>query len=155
MSTPAREVGQTVAQSEESKRNASAEMLIESLKHHYRDRITGDLVIPARPGDYAPLPSELEPRLVTALRARGIERLYSHQSRAWQCVHTPQHTVVVTPTASGKTLCYNLPVLQAAIKERTKALYLFPTKALSQDQVAEIIELNQPCGHLPACLRQR
>ena len=54
-----------------------------------------------------------------------------------------QHTVIVTPTASGKTLCYNLPVLQAVLKQNVKALYLFPTKALSQDQVAELLELDR------------
>ena len=54
--------------------------------------------------------------------------------------------MIVTPTASGKTLCYNLPVLQAALQDQAKSLYLFPTKALSQDQVAEILELNQAGG---------
>ena len=58
-------------------------------------------------------------------------------------VSAGQHTVVVTPTASGKTLCYNLPVLQAAMHEHAKALYLFPTKALAQDQVSELLELNK------------
>ena len=54
--------------------------------------------------------------------------------------------MIVTPTASGKTLCYNLPVLQAALQDHAKSLYLFPTKALSQDQVAEILELNHAGG---------
>ena len=61
---------------------------------------------------------------------------------AWNAIRGGQHAVVVTPTASGKTLYYNLPVLQAAMNERAKALYLFPTKALAQDQVAELLELN-------------
>jgi DEAD/DEAH box helicase domain-containing protein len=77
-----------------------------------------------------------------ALRERGIGRLYSHQREAWDHVAAGRHVVVVTPTASGKTLCYNLPVIQAALGGSSKALYLFPTKALSQDQVAEILELN-------------
>ena len=117
--------------------------LIERLKRKYRSRITGELVVPAKTGTYAALPTDLDSRLASALRARGIERLYSHQRQAWDAIRSGRHTVVVTPTASGKTLCYNLPVLQAALESRAKALYLFPTKALSQDQVAEILELNE------------
>ena len=81
-----------------------------------------------------------------ALRKRGIGRLYRHQREAWDLVAQQRPTVIVTPTASGKTLCYNLPVLQAALQDHAKSLYLFPTKALSQDQVAEILELNQAGG---------
>jgi len=117
--------------------------LAQRLIKKYRGRITGELVMPARPAVYAELPSELEPRLARALRTRGIERLYSHQRQAWDNVRRGRHTVVVTPTASGKTLCYNLPVLDAALRAGAKALYLFPTKALSQDQVAELMELNE------------
>ena len=69
-------------------------------------------------------------------------RLYSHQREAWAHVGGGHDTVIVTPTASGKTLCYNLPVIDGALKTGAKALYLFPTKALSQDQVSEILELN-------------
>jgi DEAD/DEAH box helicase domain-containing protein len=116
--------------------------LAEKLKHRYGGRITGELLIPARAGRSAPFPAELDPRLCEALAARGITQLYSHQREAWDHITAGRHSVVVTPTASGKTLCYNLPVLQAAIRDKAKALYLFPTKALSQDQVAEILELN-------------
>ena len=119
------------------------ERLIGRLRRKYGGRVTGELVMPARPGDFADFPGELDPRLDHALRGRGIARLYSHQRQAWEAVGRGRHTVVVTPTASGKTLCYNLPVLQAVLRDRAKALYLFPTKALSQDQVAEILELNQ------------
>ena len=119
------------------------EPLIERLKQKYRGRITGELVVPAKTGSFADLPGDLDPRLAFALRARGIERLYSHQRQAWEAIRADRHTVVVTPTASGKTLCYNLPVLQSALASKAKALYLFPTKALSQDQVAEILELNE------------
>lgn len=137
-------------QSEEVSEAASAarpdppgiEPLIERLKRRYRGRITGELVVPARTGSFADLPADLDDRLASALRVRGIERLYSHQRQAWDTIRSGRHTVIVTPTASGKTLCYNLPVLQAALGARAKALYLFPTKALSQDQVAEILELN-------------
>lgn len=117
--------------------------LTRRLLKKYRSRITGELVIPARPAQYADFPDELDPRLAQALRARGIERLYSHQRQAWELIGRGKHTVVVTPTASGKTLCYNLPVLHEALRSGGKALYLFPTKALSQDQVAELMELNE------------
>lgn len=123
------------------------ERMVARLKRKYRDRITGEAVIPMNPGRFAPLPDDLHPRLAAALAARGIERLYSHQRQAWDAVTAGRHTVVVTPTASGKTLCYNLPVLQAALVRGAKALYLFPTKALAQDQVAELMELNA-AGHL-------
>jgi DEAD/DEAH box helicase domain-containing protein len=120
-----------------------ADQFAAQLREHFADRITGALTIPARPGRYSPLPAELDPRLADALRKRGIEQLYSHQAAAWKSILAGQHTVVVTPTASGKTLCYNLPVLQAALNCQAKALYLFPTKALAQDQVAELNELNR------------
>ena len=94
---------------------------------------------PALPGSYADFPPELSPRLMEVLRQRGIERLYSHQIEAFERVQAGENVVVVTPTASGKTLCYNLPVLDAALRNpETRALYLFPTKALSQDQLAEL-----------------
>jgi DEAD/DEAH box helicase domain-containing protein len=117
--------------------------LAASLRQKYAQRITGELILPAKQGDYRPLPVELDPRLVDALHQRGIDRLYSHQASAWASVAAGQHTVIVTPTASGKTLCYNLPVLQGAMQARSKALYLFPTKALAQDQVAELTDLNK------------
>lgn len=113
------------------------------LQRKYGGRITGQLVVPERPARFADMPEELDPRLQRALAARGVARLYSHQREAWDSIRARQHSVVVTPTASGKTLCYNLPVLQSALEEGGKALYLFPTKALSQDQVAELTELNQ------------
>ncbi len=120
-----------------------AERLAARLRTEYAPRITGELVMPARPGDYRPLPGDLDPRLAGALRGREVQRLYTHQAAAWASVRSGRHTVIVTPTASGKTLCYNLPVLQAALQEQAKALYLFPTKALAQDQVAELSALNE------------
>ncbi|MCG5548838.1 DEAD/DEAH box helicase [Halorhodospira halochloris] len=113
------------------------------LKQRYSKRITGELSLPAKPANYAELPGELDQRLVNALRARGVERLYSHQHQAWEAIRAGQNCVVVTPTASGKTLCYNLPVLHELLSGSSKALYLFPTKALAQDQLAELTELNQ------------
>lgn len=113
------------------------------LVRRYERRITGQLTVPARDGRFAPPPSDLDPRLAAALERRGIARLYSHQHEAWEVVRSGRHVVVVTPTASGKSLCYNLPVLHAALTHNAKALYLFPTKALAQDQVAELLELNE------------
>ncbi|MGO4262963.1 DEAD/DEAH box helicase [Lysobacter sp. TAB13] len=117
--------------------------LAERLQRRYRDRITGHFTLPGREGRYAPLPEDLPESLKAALRARGIERLYSHQAEAWEAAQAGEHVAVVTPTASGKSLCYTLPVVAAAMTSGAKALYLFPTKALAQDQVAELLELNR------------
>ena len=104
--------------------------------------ITATRHFPARPPILAPFPASLDPRIGDALRARGIEELYSHQARAWDLIAKGQNVVVVTPTASGKTLCYNLPALQALVHQPdARILYLFPTKALAQDQLAELEEL--------------
>ena len=116
--------------------------LSDRLASKYHDRITGRFTIPGREGRYADLPDDLPASLATALRARGIERLYSHQAEAWAHAQAGKHLAVVTPTASGKSLCYTLPVVSAAITRQAKALYLFPTKALAQDQVSELLELN-------------
>ena len=99
--------------------------------------------LPERPARLVDPPTWLDERLRAALSARGIERLYSHQAEALEALRTGNDVVVVTPTASGKTLCYNLPVLQAIADDpAARALYLFPTKALSQDQVTEFRELS-------------
>src|SRR5262252_3044693 len=104
--------------------------------------ITATRYFQAKPPVFAPFPSSLDPRLVEALRSRGVQRLYSHQARAFEIVAKGENLVVVTPTASGKTLCYNLPVLQALVQQpESRVLYLFPTKALAQDQLAELTEL--------------
>jgi DEAD/DEAH box helicase domain-containing protein len=98
----------------------------------------------AKPPVFAPFPSSLDPRIVEALKARGVGQLYSHQAKAFDTVAKGEHLVVVTPTASGKTLCYNLPVLQALVQQpEARVLYLFPTKALAQDQLAELMELSR------------
>ena len=109
----------------------------------FQGEITLDHVISAASANFAPLPPELSPGLVTALAGRGIDRLYSHQADAYRAVRQGRHLVVVTPTASGKTLCYNLPVLQRLLEDpQRRALYLFPTKALAQDQLAELSALK-------------
>ncbi|WP_449280137.1 DEAD/DEAH box helicase [Luteimonas changyuni] len=116
------------------------------LEAKYPGRVTGSLLLPGQGGDYAPLPDDLPEPLARALRARGIDRLYSHQARAWEATQAGRHLVVATPTASGKSLCYTLPVVASALRERGKALYLFPTKALAQDQVSDLLELNAAGG---------
>jgi DEAD/DEAH box helicase domain-containing protein len=95
--------------------------------------------LPARQAEFGPFPDTIDVRLKESLSHRGIQSLYSHQSEAVQMIMSGKHVVVVTPTASGKTLCYNLPVLQSIVNNpESRALYLFPTKALSQDQVEEL-----------------
>ncbi|HXH84050.1 MAG TPA: DEAD/DEAH box helicase [Candidatus Tectomicrobia bacterium] len=111
--------------------------------------ITATRHVPARAAVTAPFPAGLDPRIVSALRARGVEALYSHQALAWEKVEKGEHVVVVTPTASGKTLCYNLPVLQALVGDpEARVLYLFPTKALAQDQLAELEALARTLPEL-------
>jgi DEAD/DEAH box helicase domain-containing protein len=101
--------------------------------------ITAHREIAPRPPRHAPWPAALDPRLVGALRGRGIEALYTHQAAAYAAASAGDNVVVVTPTASGKTLCYNLPVLDAiAGNDAARALYLFPTKALAADQLVEL-----------------
>ena len=93
----------------------------------------------AQPASLSPMPDQLHPVLRRALQRRGIDQLYSHQAEAVDLAMGGENVAVVTPTASGKTLCYNLPVLQSLlIDPDARALYLFPTKALAQDQLAEL-----------------
>ena len=101
----------------------------------------------AQPAEFAEFPEGLHPRLREVLVARGFSRLYSHQRAAYDAARAGHHTVVVTPTASGKTLCYNLPVLDTILREPdARALYLFPTKALAQDQLAELHSVVEALG---------
>ncbi len=98
--------------------------------------------IPAREATFQPVPDWVRSELRDAYRAKGIVQLYSHQASTAEVAHSRKNVVVVTPTASGKTLCYNLPVLNAVLENPdTRALYLFPTKALAQDQLAELHDL--------------
>ena len=102
---------------------------------------------PASPGEFADIPEAVDPALREALERQGIARLYSHQAEAFTKVAAGQNVVVVTPTASGKTLCYNLPVLNRLIAEPdTRAMYLFPTKALAEDQLHELQEAVDRMG---------
>jgi len=104
-------------------------------------------VIPAQDGQYADWPATLDPRLVSAMKERGLERLYSHQAAAVDHALAGRSVVVPTPTASGKTLCYNLPVFHELLRNpQARALYLFPTKALSQDQMHEAHDVVKSLG---------
>jgi DEAD/DEAH box helicase domain-containing protein len=94
---------------------------------------------PARGGDYREIPAGVHPQLRQTLEKRGIGKLFSHQEAAYQLIDEGKNVVIVTPTASGKTLCYNLPVLNRLMAEPgARAMYLFPTKALAEDQLAEL-----------------
>jgi len=105
--------------------------------------------LPAVEAAYAPFPADIDPRLRAAFEARGVQQLYTHQAEAFDLVSQGKQVVVTTPTASGKTLCYNLPVLDRILKNpATRALYLFPTKALAQDQMAELHELVGAIGNV-------
>ena len=104
--------------------------------------------IPAREAKFAPMPDWVRADLAAVYGEKGVGQLYSHQAVAAAAVHAGRNTVVVTPTASGKTLCYNLPVLNAVLENsNTRALYLFPTKALAQDQLSELHDLSARLDH--------
>jgi len=106
----------------------------------FKQNIIKWLTFPATPGDYQPFPESLDTKLVEILKAKGINKLYSHQVESFELAQSGVDFVVVTPTASGKSMCYNLPVMNTLLREdpEARALYLFPTKALSADQVDEL-----------------
>jgi DEAD/DEAH box helicase domain-containing protein len=122
----------------------SLEQILDSLARDpdFSQMVTRWERIPPRRASYAEYPAWLDGRISATLRRRGILSLYSHQAEALETTHAGKHTVIVTPTASGKTLCYDLPVIDAIAKDPTaRALYIFPTKALAQDQLAELMRL--------------
>lgn len=144
--------------------NAICEELTSWLAEHRE--LAWSTRLPSRAPDLVPLPEDLSPVLVQALGARGIRALYSHQKSAYELARAGKDLVVVTPTASGKSLCYNLPVLQTLLEEpEGRALYLFPTKALSQDQQSALNEvvlggdiglaINTYDGDTPADIRTK
>ncbi len=142
--------------------------VVEGLRRdpNWRQRIVHWHRTPQRPGSFAPYPEHLDRRLVAILKAKGHESLYSHQAQAIQCALDGNDVLISTPTASGKTLCYTAPVLDALLKSdgAARALFLFPTKALSQDQTvgltALVDALKQPWqaftydGDTPPALRR-
>jgi DEAD/DEAH box helicase domain-containing protein len=131
----------------------SAPAGIPAVLEHWRkdNRVYRNMVLDTRqeptPGLYRPIPEDLPEGLRVALKARGIEEIFSHQDQAWNLAKERKHFVIATPTASGKSLCYNLPVM-AAIAEapETRALYLFPTKALARDQEEGLRALMREAG---------
>jgi DEAD/DEAH box helicase domain-containing protein len=111
------------------------------------NQVTHWRTIPPREARSAAFPDTLHPLLTEALAGRGIRSLYTHQADAFHAAARGDHVVAVTPTASGKTMCYNLPVLDTVLRDdKARALYLFPTKALAQDQVAELLETVNAMG---------
>ena len=125
--------------------NGKARAALEALAERDRDGevLTAVRHFPPREAVWAEFPEWVNADLRAAYEAKGIQRLYSHQAETAEQVHAKKNVVIVTPTASGKTLCYNLPVVNAILENvDTRALYLFPTKALAQDQLAELYDLN-------------
>ncbi len=136
-----------------SKRNSMALVAVPEVIAELtsRDRanevITAVHQIPAREAQWAPMPDWVRPELAEAYRTKGVVQLYSHQAEAAEAIRRGKNVVIVTPTASGKTLCYNLPVLSSILENPdSRALYLFPTKALSQDQLEELQDLGRRTG---------
>jgi DEAD/DEAH box helicase domain-containing protein len=123
--------------------------ILEELKlnEQYKEKIISWRTLEEKPPQTAVFPEELHPSLKEGLNKKGIYDLYTHQKAAYETVMRGDSIVAVTPTASGKTLCYNLPVIQSILmNQETRALYLFPTKALAQDQKSEINEIIQNSG---------
>ncbi len=111
---------------------------------HLMSRVVSWHTEAAQPPDYRPAPAGLDPRLVDGLARRSIHRLYSHQAAAVAHALAGRNVAVVTPTASGKSLCYHLPVLDALLQNpAARAIYLFPTKALAHDQLADLDRWSQ------------
>jgi len=108
----------------------------------FRENIAYWQITPAREALSKPIPTSLDPRLHSALNSLGISQLYSHQAEAIERAHNGENLVIATGTASGKTLCYNLPAVQQALSNpNARILYLFPTKALTQDQLTSLDQL--------------
>src|SRR5213078_2459863 len=107
-------------------------------RDHNGDMLTAVRHFPSREAQWADFPAWVTADLTAAYAAKGICRLYTHQAEAAEAVHAGKNVVIVTPTASGKTLCYNLPVLDLLLRDpEARAIYLYPTKALAEDQLHE------------------
>ena len=125
------------------------DQLLITLKNNpaFMENVTCWEEIPARAGDYRPFPEWMDGKIKSVLSEKGIHQLYSHQRKAMDLARERRDFCVVTPTASGKTMCYNLPVLNEILcNPDSRALYLFPTKALSNDQVSELYDMIQGVG---------
>ena len=129
---------------------------LEKIQHEseYKGQIRHIETVPAREASYGELAGALPAVLSEALREAGVDRLYSHQVEAIDSVRDGGNVVVVSGTASGKTLCYNIPVIERLLEEPdAKALYLFPTKALAQDQLKGLLRLASLSGRLSELVR--
>ncbi|GAH65075.1 unnamed protein product, partial [marine sediment metagenome] len=129
--------------------NIDTKAVIEEILEDFENRFKLAHIerIPKREAELSPFPENINSKLVNVLKESGIKSLYSHQAQAIKEISNGKNTIVVTPTASGKTLCYNIPVLNSIIKDPdARALYLFPTKALSQDQIKALERLIVPLG---------
>ena len=125
------------------------DQLLQRLKDDpaFMENVTNWTTMPATEGHYRAFPDSLDKRIPQMLSGKGIHRLYTHQRRALDLAAEGKDFCVVTPTASGKTMCYNLPVLNEILSHPdSRALYLFPTKALSSDQVSELYEMIEKMG---------
>ena len=113
--------------------------VLEQFKRQFGDNVVHHRIIPSKPPTNVPYPGFIPESIVHALKERGIDLPYTHQFEAWQLLSEGKNIVIITPTASGKTLCYNVPAVCKILEDPTaRALYLFPTKALSQDQLSEL-----------------
>lgn len=129
------------------KKNLSEIIHLLKEDRQFKEQIVHWHTIEEKEAKTVPLPDTIHPNLKKALQERGISELYTHQGTAYELAKQKKSFVAVTPTASGKTLCYNLPVLQSIIEdENSRALYMFPTKALAQDQKSEINEIIEDAG---------
>ncbi len=109
-----------------------------------KENISTWQTIPAQPAQFEVFPQNLNPDLSDVLLSQGIDQLYCHQAQCWNLVKAGKHVVITSGTASGKTLCYNLPILDVLLKDdSSRALYLFPTKALAQDQNQKLLEISK------------
>lgn len=121
------------------------DQLLARFRRHpdYKNQIVHVENLPAREARYGTLDVPLPPRLTEALNAQGVGQLYRHQVEAIDQARCGQNVMVTTPTASGKSLCYNAPVLECLLSDPSaRALYLFPTKALAQDQRGKLEALS-------------
>ncbi len=113
----------------------------------FMNNVTEWKVLPPRPAQFEGFPEKLNAQIIKVLKKRGIQSLYTHQADSITKILNGQSVVIVTPTASGKTLCYNLPVINSILQDSSsRALYLFPTKALSQDQLSELHDFVTETG---------
>ena len=114
-----------------SRRAQVTRELFELLSPDRFSQVEAQMMLPARPGKSVPLPANLHLQLADALAAQGITRVWTHQAECWQASRSAAHFMVTTGTASGKSMCFNLPVIDGLLRDpHARAIYLYPTKAL-------------------------